>query len=201
MSNLKFDSDNSLMDDKILLDKIASKDERAFQLFVEKYHLMVLNVCNNILNNNDDALDVSQEVFIKIFDSIDQFRGESKITTWLYRIAVNKSLNYLRSRKRQKWFPSLDILFENGNKSNDPEDINLKPGENLELEEDKKALHYALNKLPEKQNIALTLNNFEDLSYKEIAEIMKISVTEVGVLINRGKTKLKKIIIDYYKNN
>ena len=90
------------MNDKILLEKIALKDERAFQLFVEKYHILVLNVCNNILDNNDDAMDVSQEVFIKIFESIDRFRGESKITTWLYRIAVNKSLNHLRSRKKQK---------------------------------------------------------------------------------------------------
>ena len=79
--------------------------------------------------------------------------------------------------------------------------MTLKPGEDIELEESKKALHQALNKLPEKQNIALRLNNFEDLSYKEIAEVMEISTSEVGVLINRGKKKLKNIILEYYQNN
>ena len=189
------------MDEKILLDKIANKDERAFQLFVEKYHQLVLNICNNILNNYDDAMDVSQEVFIKLYESIDSFRGDSKITTWLYRISVNKSLNYLRSKKKQKWFTSLDLIFGNETKTIDPEDSEPKPDENIELDENKKALHHALSKLPEKQNIAITLNNFEDLSYKEVSEIMNISVTEVGVLINRGKKKLQKLIIDYYKKN
>ena len=189
------------MDEKVLLDKIAEKDEKAFQIFVEKYHQLVLNVCNNILNNIDDAMDVSQEVFIKIYESIDSFRGDSKVTTWLYRISVNKSLNYLRSRKKQKWFTSLDVIFGDDNKGSDPEDKELKPGENIELEENKKALYYALRKLPDKQNIAISLNNFEDLSYKEISEVMEISVTEVGVLINRGKKKLRKLIIDYYKKN
>jgi RNA polymerase sigma-70 factor (ECF subfamily) len=189
------------MDEKVLLDKIAEKDEKAFQVFVEKYHQLVLNVCNNILNNYDDAMDVSQEVFIKIYESVDSFRRDSKVTTWLYRISVNKSLNYLRSRKKQKWFSSLDVIFGDDKTSSDPEDKELKPGENIELEENKKALYNALRKLPEKQNIAISLNNFEDLSYKEISEVMGISVTEVGVLINRGKKKLHKLIIDYYKKN
>lgn len=191
----------SFMNENKLLDKIASGDENAFRIFVETYHQLVLNVCNNILNNQDDAMDVSQEVFIKIYESIDRFRGESKITTWLYRIAVNKSLNYLRSQKKQKRFSSIDLLFKSDSKNYEPKDSELIPGEDIELEENKKALYSALRKLPEKQNIAITLNNFEDLSYKEISEVMKITTTEVGVLINRGKKKLKKIIIDYYKKN
>jgi len=189
------------MDDKILLNKISKKDEKAFQFFVEKYHKLVLNVCNNILNNYDDAMDISQEVFIKIYDSVDSFRGESKITTWLYRISVNKSLNLLRSRKKENRFTSLDVIFGNGDKKPDPEDHELKPGENIELEENKKALYFALGKLPEKQKIALSLHNFEDLAYKEISEVMDISVTEVGVLINRGKKKLQKLILNYYEKN
>ncbi|PLX19737.1 MAG: hypothetical protein C0597_04935 [Marinilabiliales bacterium] len=189
------------MDEKILLDKIAARDERAFQFFVDKYHQLVLNVCNNILHNHDDAMDVSQEVFIKLYESIENFRGESKITTWLYRISVNKSLNYLRSQKRRKLFSSIDVIFKENNDRNTPKANDLKPGESIEQEENKRALHYALKKLPKKQNIALSLHNFEDLSYKEVSEIMEITVTEVGVLINRGKKKLKSILIEYYKNN
>jgi RNA polymerase sigma-70 factor (ECF subfamily) len=189
------------MNEKILINKIANKDEKAFQLFVETYHHLVLNICNNILNNYDDAMDVSQDVFIKFYESIDSFRGDSKITTWLYRISVNKSLNYLRSKKKYKWFTSLDVLFNDESKSIDPEDTELKPGEDLEQNENKKALYYALDKLPEKQRTAISLNNFEDLSYKEISEVMEISVSEVGVLINRGKKKLHKLITGYYKKN
>lgn len=189
------------MDDKLLIEKIAVQDENAFKLFVEKYHQMVLNICNNILHDFDDSMDVSQEVFIKIYESIDQFRGDSKVTSWLYRIAVNKSLNFLRSKKRNKWFASLDLLFGDEKKQIDPEDDALKPGEDMEIDENKKVLHDALKKLPEKQNIAIALSHFEDLSYKEISEVMQISVSEVGVLINRGKKKLQKIIIDYYKKN
>jgi RNA polymerase sigma factor (sigma-70 family) len=185
------------MDDKILLNKIAE----AFRIFVEKYHKLVLNVCNNILNNFDDAMDISQEVFIKIYESIESFRGDAKITTWLYRIAVNKSLNHLRSVKKRNRFTSLDLIFGNESKTPVPEDQELKPGENIELEENKKALYFALSKLPKKQSVAVSLSYFEDLSYKEISEIMTISVTEVGVLINRGKKKLHKIITEYYQKN
>ncbi len=189
------------MDDKLLIKKIAEKDEKAFQLFVEKYQDLVINVCNNILNNYDDAMDVSQDVFIKIFNSIDQFRGEAKVKTWLYRISVNYSLNYLRSRKKQKWFTNLDVLFSDNKENIELADNEPIPEESIELEENKKALYYALRKLPEKQNIAISLHNFEDLAYNEISEIMNISVSEVGVLINRGKKKLHALILKYYENN
>ncbi|MDY6800528.1 MAG: RNA polymerase sigma factor [Bacteroidota bacterium] len=189
------------MDDNLLIEKIISGDENAFKQFVEKYHQMVLNICNNILHDFNDSMDVSQEVFIKIYESIDQFRGDSKITTWLYRIAVNKSLNFLRSRKKNRWFASLDLLFGDEKKQIDPEDDALLPDEDMEMDENKKVLHNALKKLPEKQNTAIALSHFENLSYKEISEIMQINVSEVGVLINRGKKKLQKIIIDYYKKN
>ena len=189
------------MDDKLLISKIAQKDEKAFQFFVEKYQHLVINVCNNILNNRDDAMDVSQEVFIKIYNTIDTFRGEANVKTWLYRISVNNSLNHLRSQKKQKWFTNLDVLFNDSKDFTEPIDNELKPGENIEQEENKKALYYALGKLPEKQNIAITLHNFEDLAYNEISEIMNISTSEVGVLINRGKKKLHKLIVKYYENN
>lgn len=189
------------MDDKLLLSKISQKDEKAFQFFVEKYNRMVINICYNILNNYEDAMDVSQEVFIKIYESINDFRGDSKVSTWLYRISVNKSLNFIRSKKRNKWFSSIDLLFKDDKKQIDPADESLNASENFEQDENKKALYFALHKLPEKQNIAISLNHFEDLSYKEISEIMEIPVSEVGVLINRGKKKLKKLIIEYFKTN
>lgn len=189
------------MSDQELIEKIAKRDEQAFRIFVEKYHVLVLNVCNNILNNYDDSMDISQEVFIKIFESIDKFRGESKISTWLYRIAINKSLNLLRSKKRQKWFSSLDSIFGDETKKQDIQDSNPNIMEKISARENEIALHHAISKLPDKQKTVITLNNFEELSYKEISEIMEISVTEVGVLLNRAKKNLYKLITEYYNNN
>ena len=96
----------------------------------------------------------------------------------------------------------MDILFNNNdNKKDEFIDNTKNVVENIEQDENRIALYDSLSKLPKKQNIAVTLNNFEDLSYNEISEIMNISVSEVGVLINRGKKKLQKLIIDYFKRN
>jgi RNA polymerase sigma-70 factor (ECF subfamily) len=160
-------------------------------------------VCNSFLHDRDDALDISQEVFIKVFHSADSFKGDSKISTWLYRIAVNKSLNFLRSKKRKNIFSSLDLLLED--KQNNPIDSVVDNGENAEEKmsknEDIERMIAVIDQLPKKQKTAINLNKFEGLSYKEISEIMNISVTETGVLINRAKSKIQKQMISKIKKS
>src|SRR6056297_404526 len=186
-----------------LISGIKAREEKAFKEFVDKYQELVVNVCNSFLHDRDDALDVSQEVFIKVFHSADSFKGDSKISTWLYRIAVNKSLNFLRSKKRKNIFSSLDLLLED--KQNNPIDSVADNGENAEEKmsknEDIERMIAVINQLPKKQKTAINLNKFEGLSYKEISEIMNISVTETGVLINRAKSKIQKQMIDKIKKN
>ncbi len=189
------------MTEQQLISGIKEGDEQAFKELVDKYQELVVNVCNSFLHDRDDALDVSQEVFIKVFHSVDTFKGDSKISTWLYRIAVNKSLNFLRSKKRKNIFSSLDLLLEG--EQNNPADSVADSEENAEEQisrnEDIERVIAVIDQLPKKQKTAINLNKFEGLSYKEISEIMNISVTETGVLINRAKSKIQKQMIHKIK--
>lgn len=191
------------MTDEQIIQGIRNGEEAAFKELVDKYQELVINVCNSFLHNKDDALDVSQDVFIKAYHSIDRFRGQSRISTWLYRIAVNQSLNYLRDRKRKNIFSSLDVLFSNPGsdpleKVEDNDDI--APAK-MERQEQKDLLHRAIESLPKKQRVALTLNKLEELPYKEVAEIMDITVSETGVLINRAKKALQKKMAAEFKKS
>jgi len=89
-------------DDTNLVLKIKNGNQNAFREFITQYQKFVLNVCFKFINNPDDANDIAQEVFIEVYRTIDKFRSESKISTWLYRIAVNRSLNFLRDNKKYK---------------------------------------------------------------------------------------------------
>ena len=189
------------MTDKDIILGIQNGEEKAFKALVDQYQELVINVCHGFVHNRDDALDISQDVFIKAFDSLGQFRGQSKLSTWLYRIAVNRSLNFIRDKKRKNIFSSLDILFEK-NQSN-PAEYETNPEEaadrKIEQDERRKALYQAIDSLPKKQKIAITLNKLEDLSYKQIAEIMNISVSETGVLVNRARNKLQTKLLEKLK--
>ena len=190
------------MTEEQIIQGIRNGDEAAFKELVNNYQELVINVCNSFLHNKDDALDVSQDVFIKAYHSIGNFRGQSRISTWLYRIAVNQSLNYIRDRKRKNIFSNLDVLFNNP--GSDPveniEDDNDNATQKMERQERKDLLFRAIQKLPKKQRIALTLNKLEELPYREVAEIMDITVSETGVLINRAKKTLQKKMVAKLKN-
>ena len=190
------------MTEQELISGIKNRDENAFKEFVDQNQELVVNVCNSFLHNRDDAQDVSQEVFIKVYHSIDSFKGDSKISTWLYRIAVNKSLNFLRSKKRRNIFSSLDLLLEDKNSNpaenipDQEEDAESKVSNNEQVNE----MFSLIDQLPDKQKTAITLNKLEGLSYREISKIMNISVTETGVLINRAKKKIQKQMIKKLSN-
>jgi len=185
------------MTDQEIIQGLKNKEETAFKEFVDTYQHLVLNVANKFVRNKEDAMDIAQEVFIKVYDSVHSFREQSKISTWLYKITVNKSLNYIRDKKRRNIFSSLDAIFENKNNNsveNVADDQKISQ-EQMESEERKEILFKAIDQLPEKQKTAITLNKLEGLSYREIAGIMDISVTETGVLINRARKKLQKKLV------
>ena len=96
------------MTENQLINGIQSGDESAFRELVEAFQKQVFNTCNSIVHNTHDADDLSQEVFIEVFRSAGSFRGDSKLSTWIYRIAVNKALNHIRYLKRRNWLQSLD---------------------------------------------------------------------------------------------
>ncbi|MBM3405112.1 MAG: sigma-70 family RNA polymerase sigma factor [Bacteroidetes bacterium] len=182
------------MQEKEIIDGIIAGNEAAFRELVHRHQSMVVNVCHQFLQDPEDAHDVAQEVFIEVFRSASRFRHQSKISTWLYRIAVNRSLNYLRKKKRHDWIERLDDLI--AMKSFAP--LEKSPEENREQMESLQVLHQAIGSLPEKQRAAITLSFFEELSYKEIADILKITVSNVGVLINRAKKGVQEKVLRYY---
>jgi RNA polymerase sigma-70 factor (ECF subfamily) len=157
---------------------------------------MVYNLILSFLQNTEDAEDVTQEVFIEVFRSLNKFKGNSTISTWIYRISVNKSLDFLRKKNRKKRFAFINSLFTNEDKNQEIIQVaNFEhPGVLLEQKENARILFKLINELKENQKTAFILFHIEELSQKEIAEIMGISSKAVELLIRRAKLKLKEKI-------
>ena len=189
------------MSETEIIQKLQQGNEQAFRQLVDDYQKLVVNTCFGIVHNTEDAQDIAQEVFIEVFRSIQNFRADAKLSTWLYRIAINRSLNFIRDNKRKKWFQSFDDVVREKN-------LKLKeistahhetPDSEMENKQRALLLHQAIDSLAENQKIAFTLNKYEDLSYKEISEVMDLSVSSVESLIHRAKISLQKKLYTCYK--
>jgi len=186
--------------DQNLIDELILGRDWAFKALVEDYQQRVYNTCLGFVKNPEDADDLTQEVFIEVFRSILKFRMESKLSTWIYRIAVTKSLESLRARKRKKRFAVLRSLFNTDNSVVEIPDFNH-PGIIAENKERSKIIFQALDKLPESQQTAYTLHKLEGLGYEEIANIMKKSVSSIESLMHRAKSNLQNYLYDYYNSD
>ena len=174
-----------------------------FQNLVESLQEKVRNTCFRYVNNVDDADDIAQEVFIQVFESMSHFREESQMSTWVYRIAVNKSLDFLRSKKRKKRFGQLTSLFRFTEEGEEIIEIpNYEtPERELEDKERKEVLDWAISKLPENQKTAIILSKYEGFSNKEITKIMDLSLSAIEALMHRAKKNLQKQLQVYFKKN
>lgn len=183
--------------DQILIDELKQGKDRAFKELVERYQQRVYNTCLGFTKNPEDADDLTQEVYIEVFRSILKFRMDSQLSTWIYRIAVNKSLETLRAKKRKKRFAQLRSFFYSDNSVIEVPDF-VHPGVIAENKERSKILFQAMEKLPESQRIAYTLHKVEGLGYDEIANIMKKTVSSVESIMHRAKNNLQKSLYGYY---
>ncbi len=182
-----------MQDDELVL-QFQNGDEHAFDLLVKRYEKTVRKGCFRFLNNAEDARDAAQEVFIKIYYGLDQFKPNAKFSTWLYRIMVNHCLNVIRTRKRRSWLAKFS-------KESDDLEHSLTDDENpaakLELSERRAAVQDAIAALDEKLKTAVILHKYQGLSYKEIADVEKISLSAVESRIHRAKKKLAVLLKDY----
>jgi len=173
-----------------------------FRQLMEDHKNRVVNTCYGFLHNREDAEDVAQEVFLEVYLSYHLFRGESSIASWIYRIAVNKSLDVCRKRntkKRIAFFKRMIHIDQvNAKEIIQYEDDALTT---MEYRERTKVLYQALEKIPQNQRIAITLSKFEDLSMREIAKVMDTSESAVESLLSRAKVSLKKYLENYYRKN
>jgi RNA polymerase sigma-70 factor (ECF subfamily) len=177
-------AENELDDDE-LIRKISRKDLTAFRKLVERHQSFVLNTCFNLIGDFQQAEETAQDVFLQVYQSAGSFRHQSKVSTWIYRMAVNRSLNVIRSNKKSRRIKPLTTLEIRESGAKEPDRL-------LEKKELKDLLRAAVDSLPEKQSTAFILNKYENLSPSEIAEILGISINSVEVRIHRAKKSLQK---------
>jgi RNA polymerase sigma-70 factor, ECF subfamily len=165
---------------------------------VRQYSQRTYGVCYSFVRNKEDAEDIVQEVFAEVSSSLHKFLGKSSVSTWIYRITISKSIDFLRKKKRKKRFGEVRKIFEVGKVANLIPDPGKTPEQTLITEEWNKALHIALDELGESQRVALVMKFFQDFSQKEIAEVMNLSESAVEGLMQRGKKNLEKKLVKYY---
>ncbi|OGU51864.1 MAG: hypothetical protein A2080_03280 [Ignavibacteria bacterium GWC2_36_12] len=194
------------MEDTELIKNLKNGNDESFRIIVDKYQRLILNSCYRFVYNRETAEDLTQEVFIEVYRSINMFRNDSKLSTWIYRIAISKSLDYLKSRKRKKRFANSKSLFENEDMigSTSLKDEIQAPDEQspeklLDNDDRIKILSLALDCLPENQRIAFTLSKYDEFSYKEIADVLGITISSVESLIHRAKVNLRKKLYNFYR--
>lgn len=192
-----FEDEGSSVAQESTLEVIHAEAELGFEELFARYNSMVFRLTYRILGDYEEALDVSQEVFLTVYQKLQSFRGESSLKTWIFRIAINRASNRFRwwNRLRRRGTISLDEHFGKGlprDLSDSLESGHRSPEESLLLEEERKEIERSLLYLPVSQRIALVMRDIEGMSYEEIAESMQVSLGTVKSRIARGRDDLKR---------
>lgn len=174
--------------DEVLITLIHQGERDAFRILVERYQERIRNLIYSIFHEPEVVDDLSQEVFIKAYEALPQFRFQSSFYTWLYRIAVNKSRDELRKRKVRRLF-SFQTLVDSSDKELLSKLV-VEPHDR-ELQEH---LTAALQSLPEKYRVAIVLKDVEGMSYEEIAETMECEIGTVKSRLSRARAMMRKVL-------
>lgn len=175
-------------EDEYYIDAVLNGDAQAFANLVDRYKHMVFTLAMKIVKHTEEAEEVSQDVFIKVYQVLNTFKGDSKFSTWLYKITYYRSLDYLKKQKRYLNTSSIDGETE----------YHLPTIESaldqLEIQERKQSIKNGINKLSEDDAVVITLHYFEELSLKEISEVMGIEANTVKVRLFRSRKRLAEIL-------
>ncbi|MCL6275116.1 RNA polymerase sigma factor [Muricauda sp. 2012CJ35-5] len=193
----------NLLDDKEFLTELKAQKHAAYARLMAEFQEKVFNTCLSFVPNQEDAEDIAQEVFVEVFHSISKFKGDSKLSTWIYRISVNKCLEFIRKKNTKKRFGFMQSITGNLIPMDRSSYFTVfdHPGIVLENKERSEMLFLAINKLPEAQRVVFTLNKIDGLSYKEVSGITGKSVSSIESLLFRARRNLQKILENYYKND
>ncbi len=185
------DTRDERRDEEVAAD-VQRGDADAFRALVDRYEQKMVRYARRFLFAGDEAKDLVQEVFIKAYVNIQSFDTDRRFSPWLYRIAHNEFVNALKKKKKERMNISifdLDVLFPS---------LTLTARETADSgfnrHEMKKMLEGSLERIPEKYREPLVLYYFDDMDYKEIADVLRVPVSTVGVRLQRGKTMLRKLI-------
>lgn len=184
------------MQDFDLIDSILSGNQKDFERLIKIYESNVFRVSMGLLHNKEDAEEVTQDVFLKLYHSLSTFNKKSAFSTWLYRLTINTCLNFLRRKKTKLFWTGLSEIFQISSKEASAETrmINRSEGE---------MIRRAIDGLPHKQRLAFVLTKYEELPQKEVAAIMNLSEGAVEQLVLRAKNNLRKNLkspIGFQKN-
>ncbi|MCO7125301.1 RNA polymerase sigma factor SigW [Sporolactobacillus shoreicorticis] len=181
--------------EKRLIKKIRKGDQQAFAELVERYKNSVFAICLRMVGNAQEAEDLSQEAFIRAYNRIDQYDHDRKFSTWLFRIATNLSIDFLRRRKNNVSLDAVVPGTEGLSLNTMLPDEGEQPEDQMVRKETEEMVQEQIKRLPDKYRSAIVLKYIEDLSLKEISEIMEIPVGTVKTRIHRGREMLRKNMI------
>lgn len=181
----------------VLVSQNKGAIEQNFTEIVAKWQDMVYNTALSIVQQEQDAEDITQDVFVKVYEQLNSFRKESQFSTWIYRITINTALDAEKKKKRAKHGGLLKRMFTISEKE-EPAHFNH-PGVLMDKKEQAALLFKALKKLPEKQRLVFTLKRVEGLSSIEVSVIMNNSVEAVESLMGRALINLRKLLTSYYE--
>lgn len=182
----------------LLIDELREGDMAALAILVEKYKRLVYRVAIQITKNHEDANDVMQDTFLKVYESIHSFRKDAAFETWLYRIVVNHATNLVKRRERRRESPlSGTSEMEIHPDLRRTADLANNPHLNLEKKERQRWVTQAINSLPLKQRTVVILHEFEGLTHPEIASILNCSEGTVRSRLHYARHKLRDLLRPY----
>jgi RNA polymerase sigma-70 factor (ECF subfamily) len=191
-----------LINQEELIKNLRSGNQAAFSLLIDDYQQKVFHTCISFVPNKEDAEDIAQEVFLEVYKSIGKFKGNSKLSTWIYKICTNKCLEFIRKKNAKKRLVFMQRILGNEiplDKTNFFTEFNH-PGILLEHKEQSETIYLAINTLPESQKTVFTLAKLDGKTYQEIAEITGKSMSSVESIMFRAKKNLQKKLANFYKN-
>ena len=178
------------INDQPIIDAILAGDTQSFNVIVDRYKDLVFTLALRILKHREEAEEASQDTFIKVFRSLNRFKGDSKLSTWIYKVAYFTCLDRLKKQKREQHIVAIDEFTEHQVKTID------NALDMIEKEERKVAIQDCLQLLPSNDVALLTLFYFEELSLEEIAKIVDLTANNVKVKLYRSRKKLASIVRD-----
>jgi RNA polymerase sigma-70 factor, ECF subfamily len=180
--------------DLVYIDKILDGDTNAFTVLVDRYKDLVFTLSMRMMKNKEEAEEVAQDTFIKTYNSLNKFKGDSKFSTWIYKVAYNTCLDRLKKNKRQQHTVAIDEYTAHQVKTLD------NALDQIEAKEKQQAIQNCLELLPSEDSFLLTLYYFEELSLDEISKIVGLKPNNVKVKIFRSRKKLATILKERLDN-
>ncbi len=184
-----------MADSYLEIERILAGDHKAFEAFVERYQRLVSHIVFRIIPNDEDRRDICQDVFIKIHRSLGSFRHESKLSTWIGRVAYNRCLNYLEKKK----LPLYEDLCQEGETVDSVIGSAVRPDEYTENRDRSARLCHEIAGLPAQFRTIVTLYHLDEMTYHEIGDIMKLPEGTVKSYLFRARKLLKERLLAKYQ--